>query len=72
MSRYITTEGEVYLSDFEDDELIEEIQSRGYTVEEEPDLVEVAWRLRRGDVKEALILLERKVPELAGITKIVS
>lgn len=65
-----TVEIDIGLEEWDDSELIEELQARGYKVEEEPDLSEVAWRFRRGDVKEALILLERKVPELIGITKI--
>jgi hypothetical protein len=65
-----TVEIDIGLEEWDDSELIEELQARGYKVEEEPDFIEVAWRLRRGDVKEALILLERKVPELIGIAKI--
>jgi len=62
---------DVDASDFEDGDLIEELKSRGYYVSEEPDtlFIEHAWN--RGDKKEALILLERKFPELRGISNLV-
>lgn len=66
---------DVDLDDFEDEDLAEELQSRGYTVSEknaepELDIVDVEQYWNRGDKKEALILLERKFPELIGISKL--
>lgn len=67
---------DVDLDDFDDEDLTKELQSRGYMVSEknaEPELdtvsVEQYWN--RGDKKEALILLERKFPELRGISQLV-
>lgn len=66
---------DVDLENFEDSELIEEMKYRGYHVSEKPEIVsetvsvEQYWN--RGDKKEALILLERKFPELIGISKLI-
>jgi hypothetical protein len=62
---------DVYLDDFDDDDLIEELEGRGYTVDKEEDnyLQEVIDWYKRGDVKEALIQLERIEPELFGISE---
>lgn len=70
-TKYISTEVEVGLEEWDDDELIEEIQARGYKVEEDDeDMTEVQWRWRRGDKKEALILLEREFKWLRGISEL--
>lgn len=66
---------DVDLGDFEDEDLAEELQSRGYMVSEknaelEVDIVSIEQYWNRGDKKEALILLERKFPELIGIAKL--
>ena len=66
---------DVDLDDFEDEDLSEELQSRGYMVSEknaEPefDIVAIEQCWNRGNKKEALILLERKFPELIGIAKL--
>ena len=64
---------DVELGDFEDEDLAEELQSRGYMVSEknaELDIVSIEQYWNRGDKKEALILLERKFPELIGISKL--
>lgn len=58
---------DVGLDEWDDYELIEEIKSRGYNVDDE-DLTEVEWRWRRGDKKEALILLEREFKWLRGLS----
>jgi len=64
-----------YISDFDDKELVEELKARGYFVgEREDDIVDIVdieryWN--RGDKKEALVLLERKFPELINISKLV-
>jgi hypothetical protein len=67
-TKYISTEVEVVLDEWDDDELIEEIRSRGYKVEEDEDLVAIQWRWNRGEKKEALILLERQFKWLRGIS----
>lgn len=66
---------DVELDDFEDEDLAEELQSRGYMISEknaelEVDIVSIEQCWNRGDKKEALVLLERKFPELIGISKI--
>lgn len=66
---------DVELGDFEDEDLAEELQSRGYMVSEknaelEVDIISIEQYWNRGDKKEALILLERKFPELIGISKL--
>lgn len=62
---------DVDLDDFEDSDLIEELQSRGYHVSEEREIVSIEQYWNQGNHKEALILLERKFPELIGISKLV-
>lgn len=67
-----TVEVDVELDDFEDSELIDEIEARGYSVEDQAhDIIAIEYYWQRGDKKEALILLERKFPELRGISNIV-
>lgn len=65
---------DVDLENFGDSELIEEMKFRGYHVSEnkipELDIVDIEQYWNRGDKKEALILLERKFPELIGISKL--
>jgi hypothetical protein len=62
---------DVYLDNFEDSELIEEMKYRGYHVSEEPKIISIENYWNRGYKKEALILLERKFPELIGISKLI-
>ena len=73
MARIITeVEVEVDLENFQDAEIIEELEARGYYVSEQPhDIITVEYHWNRGDKKEALILLERKFPELIGISKLI-
>ncbi len=71
-TKYISTEVEVGLEEWRDDELIEEIKARGYKVEDDEDLVEVQWRWRRGDKKEALVLLERQYKWLRGLSELMN
>ena len=59
------------LDDFEDSELIEEMKYRGYHVSEKPEIVSIEQYWNQGNRKEALILLERKFPELIGISKLI-
>lgn len=66
---------DVDLDDFDDEDLAEELESRGYMVSEknaepELDIVSIEQYWNRGDKKEALVLLERKFPELIGIAKL--
>lgn len=71
----ISTEVHVELDDFDDDCLIDEIESRGWNVSKEvsldddDDLTEIMWRYKNGYIEEAFTLLERKFPELHGISK---
>lgn len=69
-TKYISTEVEVGLEEWDDKELIKEIKERGYTVEEPEDLTDVEWCWRRGQKKEALILLEREFKWLRGISEL--
>lgn len=71
-TKYISTEVEVDLSEWTDNDLIDEIKSRGYRVydDEGDDLMEAQWCWRRGDKKEALVLLEREFKWLRGISEL--
>lgn len=66
-TKYITTEVEVGLDEWDDEELIEEIKARGYKVNDE-DVTNIEWCWRRGQKKEALILLEREFKWMRGIS----
>lgn len=63
---------DVDLENFEDSELIDEMKYRGYNVNEDVDIVSIEQYWNQGNRKEALILLERKFPELIGISKLVN
>lgn len=74
MARVITeVEVDVDLDDFDDRELIEEVEARGFYVSDgnHNDIITIEYHWNRGDKKEALILLERKFPELLNISKLV-
>lgn len=61
---------DVDLEDFKDDELIEELVSRGFMVLEEWEghtFEATLDALRQGRREEGLILLERAIPELKGL-----
>ena len=74
---------DVELVDFDTDDLIEEIESRGFTVftkngKQEKNLIsltdemqDVIWRFKTGYIEDAMILLERSFPELYGISKLI-
>ena len=68
---------DVDLDDFDDDDLIGEIESRGYKVlaedkeDEHPVLQEMIWRYKAGYIEDAMLLLERKFPEMYGISKLI-
>ena len=72
---WVEVDIDVEADEFNDDELIEELEDRGYTVfknltrEEETDLSLVAWLLDLNKTEEALIMLERMLPQLDGITQ---
>lgn len=65
---------DVDLDEFDDDELVEELEDRGYHVSKaiEPstptDLEHISWLLTLDKKRDALILLERMLPELKGIS----
>ena len=63
---------DVDLDDFDDEDLVEELQSRGFYVgvNEQFDILAIENCWNRGDKKEALILLERKFRELRGISQL--
>jgi len=68
---------DIDLDDFDDDDLIDEIEARGYKVipedkeDEHPVLQEMIWRYRAGYIEDAMLLLERKFPEMHGISKLI-
>ena len=71
-SKTVYVDVDVDLDDFEDDDLIKELEVRGYYVNEvEHDITGIELDWNRGDKKEALILLERKFPELIGISNLI-
>jgi hypothetical protein len=75
--RSVRTTIDVYLDDFDDEDLIDELEDRGYKVDKDLNeqeevrnlLSEVIDWYKRGDVKEALIQLEIIEPELFGISE---
>ena len=68
---------DVNLREFDDAELIEELEDRGWDIPDKKDKSHtinadltkdmVDW-FRRGNVKEALIIFERIYPEMRGIS----
>lgn len=68
---------EAEIEDFEDDDLINEIESRGYIVREkkedhlDQEIEDVVWHFKSGRKKDALIVLERIYPELYGLSKLI-
>ena len=72
-STRVYKEVDVDMDDFNDEDLIDELEKRKYFVSDvEVDLSKfhdvIAW-YRRGNIKEALIQLERIIPELYGISE---
>lgn len=67
-----TVEFDVSLSDWTDNDLLEEIRDRGYYVGGDTDLEVIEQYWNRGDKKEALILLEREYRGLRGISEILN
>jgi len=66
--KYISTEVEVSLGSWNDEELLEEIKYRGYKIGEEENLIEAFHYWSRGQKKEALIFLEREFNWLRGVS----
>lgn len=69
----------VDMSDFDSEDMIDELESRGYKVigkhENKSDVYElhdIARYIDQKNYKEALIQLERLFPELRGISRAVS
>ena len=71
----ITKYVDLDLDDVDDDDLIEEIVSRGYKVlvedqeDEHPEIQEAIWRFKTGYIEDAVLLLERRFPDLYGLSK---
>jgi ectoine hydroxylase-related dioxygenase (phytanoyl-CoA dioxygenase family) len=69
--RTVDVDVDIDLDDFDDEEIIDYMECRGYTVTKDAaadaSFVDVVWNIERGNLKEALIQLEREVPELKGI-----
>jgi hypothetical protein len=65
------------LSECDDDDLIDELEHRGYTVlmedqeDQHPEIQEMIWRFKHGYIEDAMILLERRFPEMYGISKLI-
>ena len=70
--RTVDVDVDIDLDDFDDDEIIDYLERRGHFVskKQEVDYTDIKWHIQRGDLKEALILLERKIPELKGIASL--
>ena len=61
---------EVELDDFGTDDLIKELEYRGYKIANHNDeMQEVVWRYTRGYIEDAMILLEKLYPDLYGLHK---
>jgi hypothetical protein len=65
------------IEEFEDIDLIEELESRGYLIMKksedhlDQEIEDVVWHFRNGRKKDALIVLERIYPELYGLSKLI-
>jgi hypothetical protein len=74
---YKEVEVDYDVEDFTDDELVEEIESRGFRVLAEDEdifaddetIQEAIWRYKNGYIEDTLLLIERKFPELYGLHK---
>jgi hypothetical protein len=63
---------DVDLDDFDDEDLIKELEYRGYDVGGTSlEMKDVIWRYKAGYIKDALLILERLYPDLYGISKLV-
>lgn len=78
---YVSADVYVDLDDLDDDDLIDELEKRGFTILDKDEkkeihalddgMEEVIWRFQRGYILDAMILLERLYPDLYGMTKLV-
>lgn len=59
---------EIDLEDFEDEDLLDEIYSRNYICVEKEKVENAMWRANSGDLQECLIILERAIPALKGLS----
>jgi hypothetical protein len=74
---YREVEVDFDVSELDDEDLIEELEQRGYIVTNDEDrliksnstLTKAIDCFKRGDVNEALVYLERTIPELYGLHK---
>jgi len=64
---------DISLDDFDDEDLIKELQARGYQIDgtNDPAMEDVIWRYKTGYIKDALLILEHLYPDLYGISKLV-
>ena len=69
---------DIDLNEVDDEEMICELEDRGYVVthsddddqyEEDGILSEMIWRYKNGYIEDAMLLLERRFPEMYGISK---
>lgn len=70
---------EIDLHDLCDDELIGELESRGFGVfgpnlpsveiDSKELIEEVVWRFKNGYIEDTIILLERLIPGLSGLSQ---
>lgn len=66
---------EVDLNDVDDDDLIDELEGRGYYMVDLRDehvdslMSEAIWRFRNGYIEDAVLLIERRFPSLYGLHK---
>jgi hypothetical protein len=71
----ISTYVDVDLSDIDDDDMIEELEARGYKIlmrdheDQHPEIQEAIWRFKNGYLEDTVMLLERHFPELYGLSK---
>lgn len=64
---YVETTVEIDLDDFEDSDLIGELESRGYVVLGSDIVDGFKYDLNRNDLRECLFQMERFIPELSGL-----
>lgn len=66
---------DVDLDEFDEEDIVEHLEYMGYTVTKNPEepfeIISIEEYWNQGNRKEALILLERKFPELIGISKLI-
>jgi hypothetical protein len=69
---------DIDLVEVDDEEMIYELEDRGYIVTHSDDddqyaedgiLSEMIWRYKNGYIEDAMLLLERRFPEMYGISK---